>query len=134
VLKPVGNRILVRRQEADAQTKGGIHIPDTAKKKLFRGTVLAVGPGKFVPNAASPGDRFGTFVPPCPVSWEKDEGTGGFSFEVAVNEGDTVVFGEWSGHEVEDGEDDGVTRPKLVVLEEDDVLLVVAPDPAPAGV
>jgi chaperonin GroES len=121
VLKPVGNRILVRRQEAADQTKGGIHIPDTAKKKLFRGTVLAVGPGKF-------SDKMEWFAPVCARPASETQ------WENGVKDGDTVVFGEWSGHEVEDGEDDGVTRPKLVVLEEDDVLLVVEPDPAPAGV
>lgn len=45
-LKPLGNRVLVRRLEAEEKLKGGIILPDTAKKKQERAEVIAVGPGK----------------------------------------------------------------------------------------
>jgi chaperonin GroES len=45
-LKPLGNRVLVRRLEAEESTKGGIILPDTAKKKQEIVEVIAVGPGK----------------------------------------------------------------------------------------
>ena len=45
-LKPIGDRIIVRREAADERTAGGILLPDTAKNKPQRGKVLAVGPGK----------------------------------------------------------------------------------------
>ena len=45
-LKPIGDRIIVRREAADEKTAGGIMLPDTAKNKPQQGTVLAVGPGK----------------------------------------------------------------------------------------
>jgi len=45
-LKPLGDRVVVKRLEAEATTKGGIVLPDTAKEKPKRGKVVAVGPGK----------------------------------------------------------------------------------------
>ena len=45
-IKPLADRVLVRAQEAETKTKGGIIIPDTAKEKPQRGTVIAAGPGK----------------------------------------------------------------------------------------
>src|SRR6267142_902191 len=45
-LKPIGDRIIVRRQAAEEKTSGGIILPDTAKNKPQRGEVIAVGPGK----------------------------------------------------------------------------------------
>jgi chaperonin GroES len=45
-LKPIADRVVVRRVEAEERTKGGIIIPDTAKEKPQRGEVIAVGPGK----------------------------------------------------------------------------------------
>lgn len=49
-LKPLGDRILVKRIEQDEQKKGGIIIPDTAKEKPIEGEVIAVGPGKVLDN------------------------------------------------------------------------------------
>lgn len=116
MLRPLLNRVLVRRHKKD-KSDGGILLPDTAQKKLFRGEVLAVGPGKSTDE--------GVLIPVCPV-----RGTGEDGFPVAgVKVGDVVIFGEWSGHEVEvDGEKD-----KLVVLEQDDLLLVEEPT-APVAV
>lgn len=72
-IKPLGNRVLVKRAEAQT-TKGGILLPDSAQEKPREGTVLAVGPGKL-----------------------NDSGTLETS-EVKV--GDRVLFGPYSGTEV----------------------------------
>ena len=78
--RPLGDRVLVRRVEEEAKTKGGIIIPDTAKEKPQEGEVLSVGPGAR--------DDSGKLQP----------------LDVAV--GDRILFGKWSGTEVKlDGED-----------------------------
>jgi chaperonin GroES len=78
--RPLGDRVLVRRVEEEAKTKGGIIIPDTAKEKPQEGEVIAVGPGAR--------DDSGKIQP----------------LDVAV--GDRILFGKWSGTEVKlDGED-----------------------------
>ena len=78
--RPLGDRVLVRRVEEEAKTKGGIIIPDTAKEKPQEGEVIAVGPGARDDN--------GKLQP----------------MDVAV--GDRILFGKWSGAEVKlDGED-----------------------------
>jgi chaperonin GroES len=61
--RPLHDRVLVRRVEAEERTRGGIIIPDTAKEKPIEGEVLAVGPGardetgKIVPLDVKAGDR-----------------------------------------------------------------------------
>jgi chaperonin GroES len=78
--RPLGDRVLIRRVEEEAKTKGGIIIPDTAKEKPQEGEVVAVGPGA------------------------RDEG--GKIHPLDVKTGDRVLFGKWSGSEVKlDGED-----------------------------
>src|SRR5579875_3758020 len=78
--RPLGDRVLVKRVEEEAKTKGGIIIPDTAKEKPQEGEVLAVGPGG------------------------RDES--GKRVEMDVKAGDRILFGKWSGTEVKiDGED-----------------------------
>lgn len=78
--RPLHDRVLVRRIEAEEKTAGGIIIPDTAKEKPMEGEVVAVGPGAH--------DDSGKLVEP------------------AVKAGDRVLFGKWSGAEVRiDGED-----------------------------
>ena len=79
-LRPLHDRVLIRRVEEDEKTAGGIIIPDTAKEKPMQGEVLAVGPG---------------------ARNEKGEVT-----PLDVKVGDRVLFGKWSGTEVKiDGED-----------------------------
>ncbi|RUU80518.1 co-chaperone GroES [Mesorhizobium sp. M7A.F.Ca.MR.362.00.0.0] len=79
-LRPLHDRILVRRLEAEEKTSGGIIIPDTAKEKPQEGEVLAVGPGAR--------DDSGKLV------------------ELDVKVGDRILFGKWSGTEIKlDGED-----------------------------
>ena len=78
--RPLHDRVVVRRIEAEDKTKGGIIIPDTAKEKPQEGEVIAVGPGAR--------DENGTVVP------------------LDLKAGDRVLFGKWSGTEVKiDGED-----------------------------
>ena len=78
--RPLHDRVVVRRIEANEKTKGGIIIPDTAKEKPSEGEILAVGPGGH--------DENGKLIP------------------MDVKAGDRVLFGKWSGTEVKlDGED-----------------------------
>ena len=78
--RPLHDRVLVRRVEAEEKTAGGIIIPDTAKEKPQEGEVIAVGPGSR--------DAGGTLIP------------------LDVKAGDKILFGKWSGTEVKiDGED-----------------------------
>jgi chaperonin GroES len=78
--RPLHDRIVVRRIEAEQKSAGGIIIPDTAKEKPQQGEVIAVGPGAR--------NEQGQLV----------------ALDVQV--GDTVLFGKWSGTEVRiDGED-----------------------------
>jgi chaperonin GroES len=92
-IRPLQDRLVVKRTQEEEKTKGGIIIPDTAKEKPLEGKVVAVGSGKSV--------KGGKLVP------------------LDVKEGDTVLFGKYSGTEVKvDGEE-------LVLLREDDVLAVI---------
>ena len=78
--RPLGDRVLVRRVEEEAKTKGGIIITDTAKEKPQEGEVIAAGPGAR--------DEDGKRIP------------------MDVKAGDRILFGKWSGTEVKiDGED-----------------------------
>lgn len=79
-IRPLQDRIVVKRLEGESKTKGGIIIPDTAKEKPIEGRVVAVGNGKVL----------------------KD----GKVRKVDVNVGDTILFGKYSGTEVKlDGEE-----------------------------
>ena len=78
--RPLGDRVLVKRVEEEAKTKGGIIIPDTAKEKPQEGEVMSVGEGAR--------DDDGKRVP------------------MDVKAGDRILFGKWSGTEVKlEGED-----------------------------
>ena len=78
--RPLHDRVVVRRIEADEKTSGGIIIPDTAQEKPMQGQIVAVGPGGR--------DEAGKLV------------------ALDVKAGDVVLFGKWSGTEVKiDGED-----------------------------
>lgn len=72
--KPLGNRVLVRRLEQDEKLKGGIIVPDTAKKKQEQAEVIAIGPGKK--------DKTGKLIP------------------MPVKVGDTILIEKYSGQEV----------------------------------
>jgi chaperonin GroES len=78
--RPLHDRVVVRRLEAEEKTAGGIIIPDTAKEKPMEGEVIAVGAGAR--------DEAGKLVP------------------LDVKAGDRILFGKWSGTEVKlDGEE-----------------------------
>ena len=79
-LKPLGDKVVVKRLEAETTTKGGIVLPDTAKEKPKRGKVLAVGPGKTLDS--------GEVAKPT------------------VKKGDEVIFSSFAGPEIEvDGQE-----------------------------
>jgi chaperonin GroES len=73
-LRPLQDRVLIRRVEPEAKTPGGIFIPDTAREKPVEGEIVAVGPGLR--------DEHGKLHP------------------LEVKAGDRVLFGKWSGSEV----------------------------------
>ena len=92
-VKPLGDRVLVRPVEEDEQVKGGIIIPDTAKEKPQRGEITAVGDGKF------------------------DDSGNRIALSVAV--GDTVLYGKYSGTEVNLDDED------YLIMPEGDILAVI---------
>jgi chaperonin GroES len=93
MLRPLHDRILVRRVESEEQTASGLYIPDAAQEKPQQGKVVAVGAGK--------ADKGGTRIP------------------LDVKDGDTILFGKYSGQEVRvDGED-------YLIMREDEVLAIV---------
>jgi chaperonin GroES len=78
--RPLHDRVVVKRLDAEEKTAGGIIIPDTAKEKPSQGEIVAVGPGGR--------DEAGKLIP------------------IDLQVGDRVLFGKWSGTEVKlDGED-----------------------------
>jgi len=79
-LRPLHDRVVVKRVDAEEKTKGGIIIPDTAKEKPQEGEVIAVGPGGR--------DESGKLIP------------------IDLKVGDRILFGKWSGTEIKlDGEE-----------------------------
>jgi chaperonin GroES len=94
-LKPIGDRIIVRRESADEKTAGGIILPDTAKNKPQRGEVVAVGPGKV--------KKDGTRAP------------------MQLKAGDKVLFTSWAGDEFQDRRQ----KDEILVMHEGDVLCVI---------
>ena len=92
--KPLHDRVLVRRVESDEKTKGGLIIPDSAKEKPAEGEVIACGEGA-----------------------RKDSGE---LIDMSVKPGDRVLFGKWSGTEVQlDGEE-------LLIMKESDILGIIS--------
>ena len=91
--RPLHDRILVKRIEEGEQKIGGIIIPDTAKEKPQQGKVVAVGSGKI-----------------------KDDGT---RIALDVKEGNTILFGKYSGQEIKlDGEE-------FLIMREEEVLAIL---------
>jgi chaperonin GroES len=93
-LKPLSDRIIVRRADSQDRTAGGVYLPDSAKNKPQKGKVLAAGPGKLLKD----GKRRG----------------------LQVKEGDTVLFTSWAGDEFKDRGGDAI----LVMREEDILAVV----------
>jgi chaperonin GroES len=94
-LRPLGDRVIVKRHPEETRTSAGIILPDAAKKKPQKGTVLAVGPGKLLDD----GTRRG----------------------LQVKEGDEVLFTSWAGDEFKDRAKEDV----ILVMREEDVLAVL---------
>jgi chaperonin GroES len=92
-LRPLHDRILVERIEEEEQQVGGIIIPDSAKEKPQQGKVIAVGAGK--------ADKDGKRVP------------------LDVKDGDTILFGKYSGQEIK------IDGNEYLIMREDEVLAVV---------
>ncbi len=74
MLKPIGDKVIVKAKAEEEKTAGGIILPDTAKEKPLEGTVIAVGPGRVMEN----GDRK----------------------SMSVKEGDTVIYSKYGGTNV----------------------------------
>ncbi|MCX5675111.1 MAG: co-chaperone GroES [Planctomycetota bacterium] len=84
-LEPLDDRIVVKPMEAESKTKGGIVLPDTAKEKPQKGTVISVGPGR----VADDGKR----IPPT------------------VKKGDKVIYAKYGGSEIDvDGKEYMILR------------------------
>jgi chaperonin GroES len=84
-INPLDDRVVVRPHEAEQTTAGGIVLPDAAREKQQRGTVIAVGPGRLLDS--------------------------GSRAAVSVKVGDEVLFGKYGGTEIEiDGEDVKILR------------------------
>jgi len=81
-IKPLNDRVLVKRVQEEQKTTGGIIIPDTAKEKPQEGTVIAVGPGKF--------------------------GKDGKRIALGVKKGDRVLFGKYAGSEIKINDEEHV--------------------------
>ena len=91
--RPLHDRVLVRRVDEDEKTSGGIIIPDTAKEKPSQGEVVSVGPG------------------------ERDDH--GNRVTLDVKKGDKILFGKWSGTEV------NVNGEELLIMKESDIFGIV---------
>jgi chaperonin GroES len=84
-VKPLHDRVIVKRTEGEEKTKGGIIIPDTAKEKPIEGKVVAVGNGKILES--------------------------GKTLPMQVKTGDKVLFGKYAGNEIKiDGEEHVIMR------------------------
>ena len=92
-VRPLHDRLIIQRLEEGEQTIGGIIVPDSAKEKPQRGKVFAVGQGKV-----------------------RDDGS---RQQPDVKDGDTILFGKYSGQDIKiDGEE-------YLILREDDVLAII---------
>jgi len=79
-LQPLGDRVVIRRESAEEKTKGGLYLPDTAKDKPARGTVISIGDGKLLDD--------------------------GRRAPFQIKEGDKVLFLSYAGEEFKIGDDE----------------------------
>lgn len=89
-LQPLGDRIVVQREESEAVTEGGIYLPDSAQNKPTRGVIVSVGDGKLL-----------------------DDGSRG---EMQVAAGDRVLFTSYAGESIEIGDDEYLLMSESEVL------------------
>jgi len=92
-LRPLDDRVVIKQSEAQEKTSGGIFLPDTAKEKPQIGKIVATGPGKLL-----------------------DDGKRG---EMSVKKNDDVIYGKYTGNEIE------IEGEKYVILRESDLLGIV---------
>jgi len=92
-VKPLEDRILVKPAERETKTASGIFLPESSKERPVQGKVVAVGPGRLLEN--------------------------GKRADMAVKKGDTIVYGKYSGTEVE------IKDTKHLILKESEVLGIV---------
>ncbi len=92
-IQPLSDRLVVKALEDTEEMRGGLYIPDTAKEKPQQGTVIAVGPGRVT-----------------------DEGA---KLPMDIKEGNTILYGKYSGTEVT------VDGDELLIIRESDVLAIV---------
>jgi chaperonin GroES len=92
-VRPLDDRVVVEVLEAEEKTAGGILLPDTAKQKPQRGRVIATGPGKILDS--------------------------GSRVAMSVTKGDEVIFGRYSGNDV------NIERKEYKILRESDILAKV---------
>ena len=92
-IRPLHDRVVIKRLDEERTTAGGIVIPDSATEKPMRGEVVAIGPGKMLDS--------GNVIP------------------MGVKQGDTVLFGKYSGTEVK------ISGDEFVVMREDDIMGVI---------
>ncbi len=78
-IKPIGDRVVVKPQEAEETTAAGLYIPNSAKEKPQRGTVIAVGPGRT---------------------------ENGAKIDMTVQDGDAILYGKYAGTEIELDDED----------------------------
>jgi chaperonin GroES len=92
-LAPLDDRVIINQSEAEEKSAGGIILPDAAKEKPQRGKIIAVGPGKMLDN--------------------------GKRGEMNVKKGEEVLYGKYTGNEIE------IDNEKYVILHEGDILGVI---------
>jgi chaperonin GroES len=92
-VRPLHDRLLVRRREEKEEARGGIIIPDTAREKPMKGEVLAVGNGRLLEN--------------------------GKKLPLDVKVGDQILFGKYSGTEIE------IEGEEVLIVREDEVLAIL---------
>jgi chaperonin GroES len=92
-VRPLHDRLLVRRREEKEEARGGIIIPDTAREKPMKGEVLAVGNGRVLEN--------------------------GKKLPLDVKVGDQILFGKYSGTEIE------IEGEEVLIVREDEVLAIL---------
>jgi chaperonin GroES len=92
-LSPLHDRVIIKPSQPEEVTKGGIIIPDTAKEKPMQGEVIAVGPGKLTEE--------GKLIP------------------LTVKVGDKVLYGKYSGTEVE------INGEQFLIMRESDILAII---------
>ena len=92
-LKPLSDRVVIEAAAAEEKSSGGIILPDTAQEKPQQGTVVAVGPGKVSDSGAL--------------------------IEMSVKEGDKILYGKYSGTEV------NVAGTDYIIMRESDILAVM---------